>query len=72
MTALAELKKLPLSERLQLVEDLWDSIAEEHHALPDSPELVAEIRARSANLKANPSSGLSWDEMKTRISSQRG
>jgi len=30
----AQLKALPLGERLRLVEDLWDSIAAEAKALP--------------------------------------
>ncbi|MEO7100126.1 MAG: addiction module protein [Luteolibacter sp.] len=72
MIELAELKKLPIAERLQLVEDLWDSIAEEQDALPDAPELIEEIRRRSANLKANPSSGFTWEEVEARIQSRRG
>ncbi len=63
---------LSVAERLQLVGDLWDSIAEEQDILPDPPHLVEEIRARSAYLKANPSSGISLDDMETRIHSRRG
>ena len=72
MIALAELKKLPIAERLQLVEELWDSIAEDGAALPDPPELVEEIRRRSAYLQANPSSGVTWEELENRIRIKRG
>jgi len=72
MIALAELKKLPIEERLQLVEDLWDSITEEKAALPEPPELVEELRRRSASLKADPSSGLTWEELESRIQARRG
>jgi len=30
----ANLRKLPLEERIRLVEDLWDSIASDQNALP--------------------------------------
>ena len=72
MIALAELKKLPLAERLQLVEDLWDSIAEEQDALPDPPELVEELWARYARFLENPSVASSWDDVEKRILSRRG
>lgn len=72
MIALEELKKLPIAERLQLVEDLWDSIAEDREQLPDPSELIEEIRVRAAALKADPASGLSWEEVETRIRSRRG
>ena len=32
------IRDLPLDERLRLVEDIWDSIAEEQEALPMSEE----------------------------------
>lgn len=50
---------LPVAERLQLVEDLWDSIAAEQEAAPVSPEVVTELRERMTRYDANPSSGLS-------------
>ena len=67
MIALSELRALPLAERLELVEDLWDSIAEEQHSLPDRPSVVAELRAREARFQANPGSGATWEEAKARI-----
>ena len=71
MIGLSELRSLPLAERLQLVEDLWDSIAEEQHSLPDHPALIEELRARKTRFLANPSSGISWEEAQARIRSGR-
>jgi putative addiction module component (TIGR02574 family) len=71
MIGLSELRSLPLAERLQLVEDLWDSIAQEQHSLPDHPALIEELRARKARFLANPSSGISWEKAKARIRSGR-
>jgi len=71
MDALAELKKLPLAERLQLVEELWDSIEEEQDALPDPPEVIEEIQTRYARFLEDPSIGSSWEAVEQRILSRR-
>lgn len=41
-----KLSKLPLDERIKLVEELWDSIASEQKALPLTAEQKAEIDRR--------------------------
>jgi putative addiction module component (TIGR02574 family) len=41
-----KLQKLPLDERIRLVEDLWDSIASNQSALPLTPEQQAELDRR--------------------------
>jgi putative addiction module component (TIGR02574 family) len=62
------LRRLPLAERLKLVEDLWDSIAAESPdaAFPVTPELAAELDRRSAEMEANPGLGEPWDQVKAR------
>lgn len=72
MIALEDLRKLPIDERKRLVGELWDSIAEDLSASPDSKGLIEEFRKRSANLKANPSSGFTWEQLEARILSRRG
>ncbi|PCJ21861.1 MAG: addiction module protein [SAR86 cluster bacterium] len=42
----SNLKSLPISEKIQLVEDLWDSIASERNAVPLTPEQKAELDKR--------------------------
>lgn len=42
----ANLRELPVEERMKLVEDLWDSIAEDRKALPVTAEQKAEIDRR--------------------------
>ncbi len=59
--------KLPLAERLQLVEDLWDSIAAEREHEPIPEPVLAELRERKARFDADPSSGMSWTEVKRRL-----
>ena len=40
------LRNLSVDERIRLVEDLWDSIAEDQNALPLTPEQRAELAHR--------------------------
>ena len=42
----ANLRKLPLDERIRLVEDLWDSIAADRTALPLTEVQRAELDRR--------------------------
>jgi putative addiction module component (TIGR02574 family) len=42
----ANLRKLPLEERLRLVEDLWDSIAADQGALPLTSQQRTELDRR--------------------------
>jgi putative addiction module component (TIGR02574 family) len=60
------------SEKLQLVEDLWDDLATEPDAIPVHDWQKEELARRKANLQANPISGLSWEEVKRRVRSRHG
>jgi len=42
----ANLRELPVEERMKLVEDLWDSIAEDRKALPVTTEQKEELDRR--------------------------
>jgi putative addiction module component (TIGR02574 family) len=63
------LRHLSVAERLQLVADLWDTIAEDapEEALPLTPELAAELDRRLAEHDADPGSALSWGEVRARL-----
>jgi putative addiction module component (TIGR02574 family) len=60
------------SEKLQLVEDLWDDLAASPSDVPISDWQLAELDRRKANLKSNPASGISWDEVKRRVRTHHG
>lgn len=67
-------KDLPISERIQLVEDIWDSIADETPGL--EPQLSAESRAelhrRLSEHRENPSSAVPWDQVRSELFKARG
>ena len=56
--------KLSRAERLQLVEDLWNSIVQENAEPSVSEEKRAELRRRKERFLANPSSGRTWEQVK--------
>jgi toxin ParE1/3/4 len=66
---LEQLRQLPVAERLQLVEDLWDTIADEasDEALPLSPDLAAELDRRLAEHEANPRAARPWAEVRADV-----
>ena len=66
---LARLRELSVAERLQLVEDLWDSIAEDapEAALPITPELAAELDRRLAEHRANPEATIPWETVRAEL-----
>lgn len=68
MNDISALFKLSVAERLQLVEDLWDSIAAESEKLPPlSAEQCAEIDRRIAEHERDPSSAMDWDTVRERL-----
>ena len=62
---LAEALKLSLSDRLQLIEALWDTLSEED--IPVTPEERALLDARLADLEANPGDQSPWSEVRARL-----
>ncbi len=68
----SSLLDLSPSEKLQLVEDLWDELAASPDEVPVHDWQKEEIVRRKANLAANASSGLSWEEIKRRVRSRYG
>ena len=52
------------SEKLQLVQDLWDDLASTSETVPVLDWQKHELARRKANLLENPASGLDWEEVK--------
>ena len=62
-----DLRALPVAERLQLIEDLWDSIEAESETLPLPDWHRAEIDRRMDALESGTSVGDSWPEVRERV-----
>lgn len=65
---LAELRKLSVAERIQLAEDLWDSIALDAAQAPDLTEAQRqELRRRLQALEANPEDVIPWESVRAEL-----
>jgi putative addiction module component (TIGR02574 family) len=60
------------SEKLQLVEDLWDDLAAAPEAVPVHDWHTEELARRKANLMQHPTSGLTWEDVQRRVRSRYG
>jgi putative addiction module component (TIGR02574 family) len=65
--ALKEILKLSVSERVQLAEDIWDSIVASPETLPvtDAQKRELDLR-RDAHVK-DPASTKSWEEVRANL-----
>jgi len=66
-----EILKLALSERIQLVQDIWDSIAECPDAMPLTEAQSAELDRRLAAYRQNPDAGSPWALVRERVRTSR-
>lgn len=62
---------LSISERIQLVEDIWDSIARVPEAVQLSEEQKVELDRRLDDYHADPAKGSPWDVVRERIRGKR-
>jgi len=61
------LNELTVAERIQLAEDLWDSVAADTGELPLTDAQRAELEVRLADLERDPAAGESWEVVRERI-----
>jgi len=66
----AETLNLPISERIQLVTEIWDSIAEFPEEIELAPSTRKLLAKRLVAHRANPDDGSPWQEVKHRITSR--
>ena len=59
-----EAKKLSIPERIALVEEIWDSIAEDNGCFELTQAQKQELDRRLESFRANPSQGRTWEEIK--------
>jgi putative addiction module component (TIGR02574 family) len=64
---LLEILKLSVAERIQLVEDIWDSIARESELLPLTDAQRAELDRRLESNESDPGATRSWAEVRDRV-----
>jgi len=71
LSILSELKKFSTAEKILIVEELWDSIADDQEKFELTGEERAELDRRVADYFLSPDDGYSWEEVKNRIKSMK-
>jgi len=70
---LAELRKLSVAERIQLAEDLWDSIALEPAEVPGLTDAQRqELRRRLQEHERDPSTAVPWEQVRIDLMARPG
>lgn len=69
--AKANVMNLSVPERIQLVEDIWDSIAEVPEAVPLTDEQKGELDRRLDAYHRDPGEGSPWGMVRERIRDQK-
>ena len=65
--SLADVLELSVAERIQLAEDIWDTIPKASETPKITDAQRAELDRRLEAHRKNPDAGSSWEEVKARI-----
>jgi putative addiction module component (TIGR02574 family) len=71
-TNVTDLLRLSEAERIQLAQDLWDSIPEKSAALSLTNEQRSELTRRLAEHDQDPSTAIPWSEARQRLRDRFG
>ena len=69
--SLAQITQMSTAERIQLVEDIWDTIAAHPEDIPLTEAQVNELDRRLTAYHQSPQSGASWQEVQERVRGQK-
>nr|VFJ64830.1 MAG: putative addiction module component, TIGR02574 family [Candidatus Kentron sp. FW] len=64
---LTEARKLPVWERIGLVEAIWDTVVPNEPEIPLTDAQKDLLDARLAEYEADPAAGSPWEEVRTRL-----
>ncbi len=64
-----KIKELDVAERILLVEDIWDSIAEDQDKVKLSDYEIQVLDQRLKAYKKNPDDLISWNDIKSKLRS---
>lgn len=64
-------KKLNIADRILLVEEIWDTIAEENQAFELTDAQKRELDRRLESAQTNPRQGRTWEEIKAEFMNSR-
>jgi putative addiction module component (TIGR02574 family) len=62
-----EISQLSITERIQLAEDLWDSIVDRSDRIPLTDAQKQELDRRLDDYQQEPTAGSSWEAVKQQL-----
>jgi putative addiction module component (TIGR02574 family) len=62
---------LSVKKRLEVIEEIWDSIATDPEAIPLTSAQRRELDRRKALHRANPSEAVPWAEVRSRLQKRK-
>ncbi len=68
--ALAEIAQLSVAERIQLAEDIWETLVAAPDAIPLPDTQRPELDRRLQAYQDNPQTGASWQDVQQRVREQ--
>lgn len=69
---IGKLLELSVAERIQLVEDLWDSVAADPESIPVDASQTEEALRRLEAHRADPDSAIAWEEVRRELYERYG
>ena len=70
-TVLKDALSLSVEDRLELIEELWDSLAATPEAIPVTEAQRTELARRRRAHARNPSAAKSWEEVRAKLARRR-
>jgi putative addiction module component (TIGR02574 family) len=68
---ISEALALPATDRLEVIEQLWDSLAAEPQSLEMTDAQRQELDRRIEQMDADPKAGIPWQDVKADLRNQR-
>jgi len=69
--SLSDITHLSVAERIQLAEDIWDTVLADPEQVSLSEAQTQELDQRLISYRQNPQAGESWQEVQKRVRGQR-
>jgi putative addiction module component (TIGR02574 family) len=60
---LQEIQKLSLDERLELIDEIWETIGDDSEPQPFTSEQLSELDRRIADQRKNPQASIPWEKV---------
>jgi putative addiction module component (TIGR02574 family) len=69
-TTIDDIVRLPVEERIRIVQAILDTIATEESVPDPTTDQLVELDRRVAELDANPNNTLTWNQIKVMVNGQ--